>query len=610
MLTLNDGRSELWQWDTGRTLAVDVDCSQVHFSNKVFGRSIDVDVIDGTAIIPDVLLQTDKDLNAWAFVGTAENGYTKISKTFKVNRRNKPADYVFTPPDQTTLAELSGRLDRIEESQGPDAIKNAVEDYLEQNPVEAPVDSVNGKTGAVQLTAADVGAIAYETDPTVPAWAKQPQKPTYTAGEVGADASGTAEAKVSAHNTGANSHSDIRLLIQGLTDRLNALADSDDTTLDQLSEVVAYIKSNRDLISSITTSKVSVADIVNNLTTNVTNKPLSAAQGVVIKTLIDALSNDKLDAAELTNAVNTALAQAKASGEFDGADGKSAYQYAKDGGYTGTEAEFAEKLAQEQLTGTTNDLTPTQVYQAVSAGIPVKVQYTDSTYGLLSFTSFNVAESLNVIVSQTIVYYNGVYILAELFGSKSNNSWGFKTTILAEKTDIPDIPAALPNPKALTFTGAVTGSYDGSEAVTVEIPSGGGGSGGGEAEFPNWRLIKTISFSADIAYVEFDTDDNGNTFSLKEIMLAGSVPAYSGYIYMKPKPTGYQNTIWPKAAKDLRWWAASVSGKLKTMLAVSNASAIWPVDKDPVCENDTISRLAIGASDGFTADGTMYVYGR
>ena len=107
MLTLNDGRTELWQWDTGRTLAVDADCSQVHFSNKVFGRSIDVDVADGVAIIPDVLLQTDKDLNVWAFVGTADNGYTKISKTFKVNRRNKPADYVFTPVEQTTIAEIA-----------------------------------------------------------------------------------------------------------------------------------------------------------------------------------------------------------------------------------------------------------------------------------------------------------------------------------------------------------------------------------------------------------------------------------------------------------------------------------------------------------------------
>ena len=204
--------------------------------------------------------------------------------------------------------------------------------------------------------------------------------------------------------------------------------------------------------------------------------------------------------------------------EIHALQGKSAYQYAVEGGYTGTEAEFAAKLAQEKFA----------------------------------------------------------------------------------------------NPNALTFTGAVTGSYDGAEPLTVNIPSSGGGSGGGEAEFPNWRLIKTISFSADIGFVEFNTDDNGNTFSLKEIMLSGTVPAYASgsYIYMKPAPTGLQNSIWPTASKDLRWWAASVSGKLKTMLAVSNASVIWPVDKDPVCENDTISRLVIGASGGFTADGTMYVYGR
>lgn len=163
MLTLNDGRSELWQWDTGRKLTVDTDCSQVHFSNKVFGRSIDVDVIDGSAIIPDILLQTDKDLSVWAFVGTPENGYTKISKTLKVNRRNKPADYVFTPPEQTTLGEILKRLDKIEESQDPDAIKNAVDDYLANNPIK-----VN------------------ETDPTVPDWAKKKEKPKYTADDVGA----------------------------------------------------------------------------------------------------------------------------------------------------------------------------------------------------------------------------------------------------------------------------------------------------------------------------------------------------------------------------------------------------------------------------------------
>ena len=162
MLTLNDGRSELWQWDTGRALTVDTDCSQVHFSNKVFGRSIDVDVVDGAAIIPDILLQTDNDLNVWAFSGTAENGYTKISKTFKVNRRNKPADYVFTPPDQTSLEEIKERVSYLESMQDPGAIKNAVEDYLKKNPVEAPVQSAPRKIGKVELTAKDVGAISQD----------------------------------------------------------------------------------------------------------------------------------------------------------------------------------------------------------------------------------------------------------------------------------------------------------------------------------------------------------------------------------------------------------------------------------------------------------------
>lgn len=129
----------------------------------------------------------------------------------------------------------------------------------------------------------------------VPSWAKQPEKPIYTASEVGADASGTAESKLSVHNTATDSHNDIRLLIEGLTTCLNALADSDDTTLDQMSEVVAYVKSNKSLIDAITTSKVSVTDIVDNLTTNAANKPLSAAQGVALKALIDAITTVELD---------------------------------------------------------------------------------------------------------------------------------------------------------------------------------------------------------------------------------------------------------------------------------------------------------------------------
>ena len=110
------------------------------------------------------------------------------------------------------------------------------------------------------------------------------------ASDVGADATGTAVSKVNEHNTSASSHSDIRSLITNLTTKLNTLADSDDTTLDQLSEIVTYIKNNKSLIDGITTSKLNISDVADNLTTNITNKALSAKQGVELKKLIDAIT--------------------------------------------------------------------------------------------------------------------------------------------------------------------------------------------------------------------------------------------------------------------------------------------------------------------------------
>lgn len=41
---------------------------------------------------------------------------------------------------------------------------------------------------------------------------------------------------------------------------------------------------------------------------------------------------------------------------------------------------------------------------------------------------------------------------------------------------VPDTPTKLPNPNALSFTGAIQAIYDGSAPITVNIPTGGGGS--------------------------------------------------------------------------------------------------------------------------------------
>ena len=124
------------------------------------------------------------------------------------------------------------------------------------------------------------------------------------------------------------------------------------------------------------------------------------------------------------------------------------------------------------LAGTTTELTPAQVHQAILAGTPVVVKYTDSAYGELSFTSFNVANEFGRIVSQTIVYYGGNYILAELVGDL-NGKWDFDSATLAEKKDIPTVPSSLKNPNALTIKiGSTTVTYDGSAAQTVTIDDG------------------------------------------------------------------------------------------------------------------------------------------
>lgn len=106
----------------------------------------------------------------------------------------------------------------------------------------------------------------------------------------GKEAAGTASGLVGSHNTSTDAHNDIRVLITGLTTRLNVALNSTDVDLDQLAELVAYIKANRSLVEQVTTNKVSVTDIINNLTSNVANKPLSAAQGVALKALIDAIT--------------------------------------------------------------------------------------------------------------------------------------------------------------------------------------------------------------------------------------------------------------------------------------------------------------------------------
>jgi hypothetical protein len=111
-ITIADGRGALWQWDTGRRVKITDDgVKQVHYQNKCFGRSVDVDVgDDGTAIIPDELLQDWHPLTAYAYATDDAGGYTKVQVDFAVHRRARPADYVYTPTEHAGFDRLRAEI--------------------------------------------------------------------------------------------------------------------------------------------------------------------------------------------------------------------------------------------------------------------------------------------------------------------------------------------------------------------------------------------------------------------------------------------------------------------------------------------------------------------
>lgn len=115
-IKLADGRNELWQWDTGRKVVFDDEkVKQAHFQNHSsgYGRTIDVDVEDGAAKIPDELLQAALPLTVYAYIGEESDGYTKVERAFTVKPRKRPAEYVFTPTDQLTLRKLESMIGNL-----------------------------------------------------------------------------------------------------------------------------------------------------------------------------------------------------------------------------------------------------------------------------------------------------------------------------------------------------------------------------------------------------------------------------------------------------------------------------------------------------------------
>lgn len=136
-IELSNGQLKLWQWDTGQKVQVPENVPTVHFK---FGSSaVEFPVTNRWADVPDELLQTGKDILIWTY----NEDHTLDAARIPVEKRPKPADYVYTPTEIKTWAELDARIEALEKGGGV-----------------AGVTSVNGKTGAVTLNADDVGAVS------------------------------------------------------------------------------------------------------------------------------------------------------------------------------------------------------------------------------------------------------------------------------------------------------------------------------------------------------------------------------------------------------------------------------------------------------------------
>ena len=156
-ITIADGRGALWQWDTGRRVKItDGDgVKQVHYQNRCFGRSVDVDVgTDGTAIIPDELLQDWHPLTAYAYVTDDTGAYTMVQRNFAVHKRAKPAGYVYTPTDQMTLRTIQRQIGDLADltTEAKDTLVAAINEVAR-----------TGGAGSMDLRVSD-GYIQYSTD--------------------------------------------------------------------------------------------------------------------------------------------------------------------------------------------------------------------------------------------------------------------------------------------------------------------------------------------------------------------------------------------------------------------------------------------------------------
>ena len=133
MFRIADGREHFYQWDLDRQVVVDdPSIAEVHFCNRTEDVSLVVEVVDGLANVPNILLQSSFDMRVFGYDGKA----TRYDAVFKVKAKTKPSDYVYTETEIKSYEYLENKIREIEE-QGwsNEIVEKSVTEYMYQHPL-------------------------------------------------------------------------------------------------------------------------------------------------------------------------------------------------------------------------------------------------------------------------------------------------------------------------------------------------------------------------------------------------------------------------------------------------------------------------------------------
>lgn len=156
--------------------------------------------------------------------------------------------------------------------------------------------------------------------------------------------------------------------------------------------------------------------------------------------------------------------------------------------------------------------------------------------------------------------------------------------------------------------GNVLGVYDGgSKEIVIPASTGGGGSHA-------WNLITNLSVSDAQDEHLITVDDSGNAFAYDEILVLYPSPAVKNYLYFRGGVTGAESKncqIWLTAGRATMIQFSLMGGYVgisSVMRADGPVGFIQGLGGNATM--DKIRTILIGAFGGFTAAGTIQIYGR